>query len=129
MPQATTRRITADDHPLATPTPVLLPGLEIDILTGSGWLLLIASVSIEGTVNGPFIGSLRYKIDGVECQDHAEGWALLQTAEFARATTNLVLLTRPGAGQHNIQVLAASDGAGGKVSGHAAQLILLEIGY
>lgn len=129
MPQAVTAANTTLNHELATPAVALVPGCEVTILTGAGWIRMEASLLVWNQGQSPAVMQCNFAVDGIDMSGEPGGRTFSTIATGGYIQLLAILHRRLGAGQHNIEIFAASSGADATVFEHNAVLTVTELGF
>lgn len=126
MAQAVSKTPTVRDKALTSGSFVTIPGLIIQVLTGSGWIFL---TYLAGVYNGSGTVVIVYPqlvIDGV---DYSDGLPLISAETAHRTIVSGRFPFKLGSGQHTITFQIKVSQASCIIEGTNALLLLEEPGY
>lgn len=129
MPQKTIRSVNTDTASIASPNFALIPGLTLDILTGSGWLDLELTISIGNATGGAYEGQLAFYIDGAAPPINSNLLTRFNCSQYTIPCLCHRASIRLGAGQHTIAAYAKADAAGPFIQAQLAHLTVTELGF
>lgn len=126
MAQLITRTPNLPGQAFPTTTLALITGLSADLLTGSGWIILNADLSlIDASGSANKLQAIAV-LDGVYLP---QSFRSLSIPAYGIANLHISVAFRPGSGQHTIQIHGASTGGSVNFDAQWSQLSIHEIGY
>lgn len=120
--------VSTRGQPLSLPTNALadLDGLSIQILTGSGILLVSYSLHAINTLNSLNSADIQFTLDGVPLSKTWRSWLFIANGWFTLASAHLI---QPGAGKHIITLQGVAGAADIQISNITTEMIVHEPGF
>jgi hypothetical protein len=129
MAQLIRKEPTVAAYVIPSGAPALIPGMQIAVLTGAGWIHAHADLSLLSQAGGITFLQLCLVLDGLIPTTGVPGFfgKHLQAGCYDLAAADLYI--RLGAGQHTLALYGASTASDIMISGTAAELVLHELGF
>lgn len=128
MPQIVVKGPSTPAYTIPSGALALIPGMEITVLTGAGWIHCHADLNILCQAQTLSFAQIALVVDGIVPAGGTQGYMGKHIGGGYYDQLFAELWLRLGAGQHTLELFGASGAADIAISGVAAELVLHEIG-